>query len=41
MNVLHAEVFVFLLETLGCGLESNVTFDLALLVELDPCLELS
>ena len=41
LNILGAEALVFLLETLGYGLESDVTFDFSLLVELDACLKLS
>jgi len=41
LDIVGTEALVFLLETLGYGLESDVTFDLSLLVELDACLKLS
>ena len=41
LDILGTEVVVFLLETLRYVLEGDVTFDLALLVELDACLKLS
>jgi hypothetical protein len=41
LDILGTEALVFLLETLGYVLESNVPFDLSLLVELDACLQLS
>jgi hypothetical protein len=41
LDILGTEALVFLLETLGYGLESDVTFDLSLLVELEACLKLS
>jgi len=40
LDILRTEVIVFLFETLCCVLESDVTFDLALLIELDACLKL-
>lgn len=40
LDILRTEVVVFLLQTLRCILESDVTFDLALLIELDACLKL-
>ena len=41
LDILRMEALIFLLETLGHGLKSDVTFDLALFVELDACLKLS
>ena len=41
LDILRTEAVVFLLETLRCVLESDVTFYLALLIELDACLKLS
>jgi hypothetical protein len=39
LDILGTEALVFLLETLGDVLESNVPFDLSLLIELDACLQ--
>ena len=41
MDILGLEALVLLLETLGYGLESNVAFDVPLLIELDACLKFS
>jgi hypothetical protein len=41
LDILRMEALIFLLETLGHGLKSDVTFDLALFVELNACLKLS